>query len=306
MKVLTSLRSDPSTAMIPFIFLTAKVENKDFRKGMELGDDDYLTKPFEIDDLLSAIHTRLEKHAVMSEQISQKIEDLSLHLSYSLPHELRTPLTGIIGFAQLLVEFGVKMAETPEEIVQIGESIFESALRLHRLIENYLLYADLKLLEYQPEKLQKRQHSAPLITKDVITSIARKKAEEVQRQEDLVLDLDQTKINIPDSSLQKIVTEILDNAFKFSKTGTPVSIATKVVDNQFIFSITNHGRGMTEDQIANIAAYRQFDRDQYEQQGSGLGLTIACLVAKMHGAAMTIDSIPDEKTTVTFVFKLNR
>ena len=60
--VLQILRRDESTAGIPFIFLTAKTEKRDFRRGMELGADDYLTKPFGKDELLLAIETRLSKH----------------------------------------------------------------------------------------------------------------------------------------------------------------------------------------------------------------------------------------------------
>ncbi len=301
--VLSELRDEPLTAIIPLIFLTAKSENKDVRKGMKLGADDYLTKPFEIDDLLSAIRVRLEKHAILSKQVFQKIEDLSLHLSYSLPHELRTPLTGIISFAQLLIEFGEEMAQTPEEIIQIGQSIFESALRLHRLTENYLLYAELKLIEHQPDKLQRQQRHTLVAIDEVVEPIARKKAREFQRQDDVVLNLDHTVFQFSESGMQKLVTEILDNAFKFSNKGTPVDISIRVINNQAVLSVTNHGRGMTKEQLTNIGAYRQFDRDQYEQQGSGLGLTIACLLAQLHGANITIDSVPNDKTTITCIFE---
>jgi diguanylate cyclase len=59
--VLTALRSNPTTANIPFIFLTAKVSKDDMRLGMELGADDYLTKPFRRKELLSAITARLKR-----------------------------------------------------------------------------------------------------------------------------------------------------------------------------------------------------------------------------------------------------
>lgn len=59
--VLTALRSNPTTVKIPFIFLTAKVSKDDIRLGMELGADDYLTKPFTRKELLSAISARLKR-----------------------------------------------------------------------------------------------------------------------------------------------------------------------------------------------------------------------------------------------------
>ncbi|MEH1843531.1 MAG: EAL domain-containing response regulator [Nostoc sp.] len=68
--VLTALRQAPSTATIPFIFLTAKSAKSDFRQGMDMGADDYITKPFTRSELLSAIINRLEKHATLKRYLS--------------------------------------------------------------------------------------------------------------------------------------------------------------------------------------------------------------------------------------------
>jgi CheY-like chemotaxis protein len=68
--VLHLLGKDKKTATIPFIFVTAKTEMEDLRKGMEMGADDYLTKPFEDTDLLKAVETRLKKSAILSRQYS--------------------------------------------------------------------------------------------------------------------------------------------------------------------------------------------------------------------------------------------
>ncbi|MEQ3654279.1 MAG: response regulator [Dokdonia sp.] len=69
--VLEALSSQPQTRHIPFIFLSAKTEHKEVRKGMNLGADDYLTKPFEEEELLSAIESRLAKAAIISQQLAQ-------------------------------------------------------------------------------------------------------------------------------------------------------------------------------------------------------------------------------------------
>lgn len=70
--VLEQLRQDPKTAMIPFIFLTAKADSLDLRQGMELGADDYLIKPFTPAGLRKAISARLEKYAVVTQQYQQE------------------------------------------------------------------------------------------------------------------------------------------------------------------------------------------------------------------------------------------
>ncbi len=75
--VLHMLSRDPSTSTIPFIFLTAKAEKSDIRRGMELGADDYLTKPFEEMDLLNAIDARLKRHEKVNTQFTQDSNGLN-------------------------------------------------------------------------------------------------------------------------------------------------------------------------------------------------------------------------------------
>lgn len=109
--VLTKLRSQPLTEIIPFIFLTAKADKSDLRQGMNLGADDYISKPFRRRELLEAVNTRLEKQAaVMQKYISQfqraegllaKMQDLQQlsetkeGLLMKLISDLRDPLSKI-------------------------------------------------------------------------------------------------------------------------------------------------------------------------------------------------------------------
>ena len=79
--VLHVLSKDPHTAGIPFIFLTAKAEKSDMRKGMQLGADDYLTKPFEDTDLLNAIEARLKKIDSIKKETAGSEEGLSSFLN---------------------------------------------------------------------------------------------------------------------------------------------------------------------------------------------------------------------------------
>src|SRR5829696_3922669 len=69
--VLHLLRKNPDTQNIPFIFLTAKTERGDFRKGMEMGADDYVTKPFDDIELLNAVEVRLKKSEILGNHYSQ-------------------------------------------------------------------------------------------------------------------------------------------------------------------------------------------------------------------------------------------
>ncbi|MCI0535019.1 MAG: response regulator transcription factor [Verrucomicrobiales bacterium] len=72
--VLESLRADDTTVSIPFIFLTAKGDKKDLRTGMNLGADDYLTKPASAEDVLAAIAARLDRHNEKEQAAMAKVE----------------------------------------------------------------------------------------------------------------------------------------------------------------------------------------------------------------------------------------
>lgn len=74
--VLHMLSKNPATSGIPFIFLTAKSEKEDFRKGMNLGADDYLTKPFDDIELLDAIEMRLKKNEILKTDFQKNAEGL--------------------------------------------------------------------------------------------------------------------------------------------------------------------------------------------------------------------------------------
>jgi YesN/AraC family two-component response regulator len=79
--VLSTLRQDPTTVMIPFIFLTAKATKAEFRQGMDLGADDYLTKPSTVEELLAAIATRLQKQAAIKEYYANLSQQVPVLLS---------------------------------------------------------------------------------------------------------------------------------------------------------------------------------------------------------------------------------
>jgi two-component system, sensor histidine kinase and response regulator len=294
--VLNALRSMPVTATIPFIFLTAKVDKIDLRQGMELGADDYLTKPFSRKELLAAISIRLEKQAVISQQHSQKLEELRSSIALSLPIELRSPLNNVLGFSQLLIE----ETETLErdEIREMAQIIQKSGERLERLIQNFLFYAELELLATVPERLDALKNSRISSASSVIVSLAHSEAKSADRTADLQLELQDSTVQIAKTKLEKIVKELLDNAFKYSTPDTPVQIITKIVEKKFIITVINSGRGMSATQIAEIGAYRQFERKLYEQKGSGLGLVIVQRLAQLLDGELTIESTPNQQTTV--------
>ncbi|HEY9649363.1 MAG TPA: hybrid sensor histidine kinase/response regulator [Coleofasciculaceae cyanobacterium] len=304
--VLSSLQSSPDTATIPFIFLTAKAENKDLRQGMSLGADDYLTKPFSITELLQAISTRMEKQAVITQQNEQKLERLRTSIALSLPIELRSPLQNILGFSQIIADESDSLDR--QEIREMSQTIHRSAERLQRLIENFLLYAELELIATAPDtgvaRLEALRSSRISSAASVIEEVAISISKRVNRETDLQLELVDASVQIAKGKLEKIVDELLDNAFKYSPTGTIVRVVGTPVEqgvppNRFyVLSISDRGRGMTAAQIAEVGAYQQFERKLYEQKGSGLGLIVIKRLVELLGGELTIESLPAQQTTV--------
>jgi two-component system, sensor histidine kinase and response regulator len=301
--VLTSLRQDKVTANIPFIFLTAKVNRPNFRQGMELGADDYLTKPFTPKELLKSIAVQLDKREASKRHTQTQLNQLRHNISFALPHELRTPLNGILGFSELLIKDYDILPSV--EVLEIAQAMRESALRLYRLTQNFLLYADLELLSTDLARLHALLNTpAESYSRPTVTDIVQQKFKTADREGDLLLQVEDYPLPISELKLKKIVDELVDNALKFSKSNTPIHIKGRIEEDTFVLCVTDHGRGMTSEQISQMGAYMQFDRKLHEQQGSGLGLTIAKQLIELHGGSLSIDSTPGKQTVVTAKFNL--
>ncbi len=294
--VFRQLQEERPTAAIPFIFLTAKADKKDLRKGMGMGADDYLTKPFTRDELLQAVQSRINKRARVEEEITSGLEDLRYAIAAHLPHELRTPLICILGYGAILEENSDSL--TPQDVAKMGRSIYDSGERLNRLIENYLLYTRLQAIASDPANLKRLRQVTTSFPGDYVRQTAWQVADEHQRLADLEVEADNASAAISEEYLEKIIREIVDNAFKFSAPDTMVVVTTRVEGQRYILSVRDRGRGMEPEQTRAIGAYMQFDRKHYEQQGSGLGLAIAKQVAELHDGDLTIESALDEGTTV--------
>lgn len=299
-EVLEWLRQDKELSTVPFLFLTSMMDRHSTRKGMSLGADDYLEKPCTKDELLAAIAARLGKQKAIDQRIAEKMDALRRSITLSLPHELQTPLSGIMGLSELLMIENEELI--PEEVYEYAEGIHRSAERLQRLIQNYLLYSKLMLLRSQGQTRFTAPY--PCNSQMIISKIGDHKVKEYARTNDLELDLAEFDLAVSSEDFIKIVDELVDNAFKYSNPRSKVAIRTQVIDQQWIFTIQDSGRGMNENQIANIGAYMQFERQFYEQQGSGLGLVLAKTMLEFYGGEIDIQSQEDlgTKISVTIPF----
>lgn len=298
-EMLRALRSDPKMATIPFIFLTAKTDPVHIREGMNDGAEDYLTKPYLVSELIGTIHARLERARVHEEAAMAMGETLRQNIAAALPHELRTPLNTIMGFSEML------MTEAPQltmgQIVEWAQHINQGAMRLYRLIENYLTYVRIELIG---RNLEQQRIVRQRVVKDPARIIELHamgaEQEHPERLGELDLDLEHSDdLIVSESDLNKIMDELLDNAYKFSSPGQRVRLEGRLEGNRYLLRFIDRGRGMTAEQIAEVGAYMQFDRVIYEQQGAGLGLIIAKRLLELYGGGLEVTSEVGQGTTVT-------
>jgi signal transduction histidine kinase len=303
--LLLTLREHKSTMLIPFIFLTSRTEYTDLRRGMSYGADDYLVKPFNPKDLLDAVRIRLERQAEANRRTEQQINALRNSVVTMMPHELRTPLTGIMGYVDLLLNDFENFDS--EEVLRMLQSIQKSSSRLYRLVQNYLLFAQLEIIGLAPEKLALITQYQGMRTADpikVLTQIAHAKAAQYDREADLSVQVEPGNPHILTEDLQKVAEELVDNAFKFSWQGTPVVIKGQAEQGSYRIYISDQGRGMQLDDLKKIGGMIQFDRHIQEQQGSGLGLIIARRLTEIYGGEFFIESEPQKGTVVCLVFAM--
>jgi CheY-like chemotaxis protein/anti-sigma regulatory factor (Ser/Thr protein kinase) len=298
-QLLEALRAHTVTQLIPVIFLTARADRLDHRQAMDMGADDYITKPFTPEELLSAVESRLKKSDISVQQHQEELNQFCAQLSRTLPHELNTPLNGIISSIDFLLARYSYFKE--EEVLELLKVVQASSQRLHRLIENFLLYAELEL------RVNRSDPSASLVfSRTNIQTIevpCLQVAKQYHRSQDLMIECPPLFVKVPESQLCKIFLELVDNAFKFSKAGTPVKITATETGNRITLCIEDQGRGMTREQVSQVRAYVQFERRIYEQQGCGLGLVIAQYMVRLYNGTIDIRSEPHLGTIVTIQFE---
>lgn len=301
--VLKTLRHDSETSTIPFIFMTAKTGRDDRRMGMNLGADDFITKPFAVDELLESITTQLRKRRDLNHAAEEHVKELRETIVTALPHELRTPLNTIIGFADML-EMEANHLK-PDQIIAWAQHIGTAADRLLHLNENYLYYIRLQLALQSEAGIRSFGDQHTLYPHKVIEEYVTRLFSKADRMQDLKVDFQPAScVMIATENLNKVIHELVDNALKFSEVGQPVEIYSAHDDTGYCVVVRDYGRGMTPEEIAQIQLYKQFNRSEYEQQGLGMGLAIVKDIVRLCKGSIHFHSEPNSGLEVNISFKV--
>jgi len=282
--VLSRVRELPESAHTPVVLVTGMADLKGMREGMKLGADDYLPKPFTVTELLSVVQTRLAKAQSLRKDAEDRAKSLRSHISLMLPQDLLNPLTGIIGLAGILCDEADTLSHP--EAAEIARDIQKSGERLNRQINNFLIYSQIELLSTDPARLQALRSSPPSSLARVLADVATKTAARHNREADLVLAAGHANVIISAQNLEKIVGEIVDNAFKFSNPGMPVKVDSKVADGVAVINVHDAGSGMREGVFDSIRSLSRIERFATQEGDSGLGLAIALRMAEIHNGRL--------------------
>lgn len=288
------LGDDPALDSIPLIFLTARTAVEDRILGIRGGADDYVTKPFDLDELTARVEAVLRRvrkerergHEQAREFDQEDLEKLRRELMQNFHHEIRTPLNNVMMFLEIVATHKFDSFEEQQEFVRIART---SGDRLESLISDIILLTDLD----QKSINTIRQTINPEV--HLLQPIKRRLLRYESKRLHFVPILSITNnIRAPRHEFPRAVLHLVDNALKFSpEDGTVLLKITSVGDGGASITIEDQGPGIP-------AALRERVFERYyqisqgpsrEHQGLGIGLALARAVFRsMGGDVKIIDS----------------
>lgn len=300
-QVLEAIRANPHTANTSFIFLTAKADRDSVRQGMELGADDYLTKPFTSAELLTAINTRLARLSQLAVANEQKIESAKRQLTRMVTHELRTPLISINTVVDIISRQAGQLEQN--ELQELLDTISAGSKHLSHRVEQLVYITQLEGGMLSREVIQR--DGMPMRLWEMLVSANNLARRFSYKQEMTVApifhDHDRDALvmcNAP--ALKQAFAELISNAIKFSPDDGEVVITQWRSGGKVMVSIVDQGEGIPENRLAEaLRDFSQLDRDTNEQQGMGMGLALAQRIIEVHGGTLDILSIVGKGTQVT-------
>jgi DNA-binding response OmpR family regulator len=284
-RVVEQLRTDALTARQQVVLMTGDEQAASQRQSMDFGADDYLKKPFNIDELLRCARARLRRAELQGKVGAKIVDDLRQSLDSNLPHELFTPIAGILGLTDLMRESVATASE--KEMHDMFNSVDQFARRLHRTLRNYLALME---LHAETSANARAGRTSADYVQQVVNDAAKIAVERHNRSADLRVGVFDFDIPMAPADLATVVEELVDNASTFSIHGMPIQVDPIHANSLVGLCVGDTGRGMTRQQVESIGAFKQFESHNYARQGLGLGLALVKLIAQTYGGRLEIES----------------
>lgn len=304
-ELLRHIRANEIWVHIPFTFLTALDNPQDMVLGKTLGADEYIPKPFEIADFLQVIAARLRRHRTLAQTQTNRVQELKREILKLLNHEFRTPLTLIVAYANMIKGYDQTSSMNQEQLMDFLATVSTGAQRLRRLIENFILLAELQHGEGATALTwrMRRVEDPRTLFIEALDNVSRDRS---QHHFDIKVEAGLPRFTGDTESLVIALREMIDNAIKFSPEGSTITLSATQKNGHITLSVYDTGRGIPANQLAKIgAAFYQIDRHTTESQGVGAGLAIVDAIAKLHDARVHVTSREGEWTKIEFVIPLD-
>jgi two-component system, sensor histidine kinase and response regulator len=266
-EVCEKLKSNPQTAEVPVIFLTAKTEAEDIVKGFQLGGVDYITKPFKKEELL----TRVKMHIKMKRTEHELRELLKMRdrLFSIIGHDLRGPLGTLMMRMETFIDDDYDMDESA--IKNNMQKLVDLTKRVYSLLDNLLSWArsQQQQVSFEPSLANLKKLIDDNIK--VLESTAKNKSINITYIPD-----ENENAFFDKNSISTVIRNILSNAIKFTREGGEIKITTKRLENTLQVSISDSGVGIPSEVIDDLFKPDKIvtTRGTSDEKGTGLGLKL--------------------------------
>ena len=291
--VLKAVRAQPPTADLPVIMLTALDEADDVVRGLDLGANDYLTKPPQFEVLAARVRTQLKLKRLQDqrERDIAELRELSALKDKFLQiaaHDLRNPL-GNITFGIDLLEQELARLEAPVPNAATILQAMRNAASIMRSIVNDFL--DLQAIRSGKVEMNWQ----PVSLNRLVEAVAAQ-YETYAKDKNVALRT-YLEVNLPDTMadpdrLTQVLSNLVSNAIKFSPPGSAVGVRTREVNRRLLIEVADNGVGIPEAEIPLL--FKEFARLSPRPTGgeksSGVGLSIARQLVELHGGKIGVKS----------------
>ena len=300
------LKKDPETKDIPIIFLTALNTPSDLVKGFQVGANDFLTKPFNKEELVMRVVQQISLVAAKRIIVHQN-EELRRTISnrdkmYSvIAHDLRSPMASIRMVLNLAVSV-ISPDTVGEEIFGLLDQANRETEEAHDLLDNLLKWTKSQTgrlnVVYQDFDLD---DVIPGVV-DIFTMIAEMKKIKLQ----YVPSDDKISVRADNDMVKTVIRNFISNAIKFTPEGMGIEVYYKR-DGDFVrICVQDHGVGIAADRIDSIFHKGETTYGTGGEEGSGLGLQLCQDFARKNGGDAYVESVEGEGSTFSFTIPLKR
>lgn len=283
-----TIRARAEYCHIPFVFLTALDGSDDKQKGKESGADDYVLKPFDPKEILALVRGKIHRAKSLKKQSEEKYDIYRRKVLHTLSHEFRTPLVAINTGTELILE---QQGLDNKKVRTLVEAIQRGGLRLERLVNDFMILQQIEA-GLAERLFQTRAVEVPAqALGERIASHVRGLVEEAKGVLDVHSLLSGQVVKVYEPQILDSVFRLVQNSVKFSKEVPQIELEYMSLGDEVAFTVKDRGVGFDPEKMKQaLVLFTQFDRDKMEQQGSGIGLTIAAHYAHIHGGRVEFES----------------